>query len=143
MHYEPERDLETRYPHIRVELADLSPALAAVIPDESLILFSHELTSTERRTSLAHEIAHLDLHHSSTPLHWFNRRQESEADALAAIRLISLAALADLIVWCTTDAELAQQLDVSIHTVRLRAFTLSQAESTIVEARLASIEYAA
>jgi len=143
MNYEPERDLEMRFPHVQVELADLSPALAAVIPGESLILFSRELTPTQRRTSLAHEIAHLDLHHSPTPLQWFSRRQEAEADTLAVRRLITVAALADLVGWCATDAELAQQLQVSIHAIRLRRTTLSQAESAIVEARIACVEYAA
>ncbi|WP_338182331.1 ImmA/IrrE family metallo-endopeptidase [Jatrophihabitans sp.] len=109
---------------------------AAWIRRERVILIDAALNKIERRCALAHEIAHIDAGDRSTPLCWFDRRQENRADILAARRLIDLESL--VAVYRLTDniLEAAAELEVTLDVMVLRAGTLRAPEKiALVNAR--------
>lgn len=95
--YCPWSDLGERYPGVHVAAHAIAPARAAWLPDERVILLDRGLSITEGRCTLAHEIAHMDLGHYPTGVGHFDRRQEREADGLAARRLLPLVALVEAV----------------------------------------------
>lgn len=138
--YSPWRDIAARHPHVHVGRHDLRPARGAWVPDEAVILLDHQLRRHERRTVLAHEIAHIDLGHRPTGRRWFDRRQEDEADRLADLRLIPLAALADALRWALCAEEVAHELDVTVDVVRRRVARLTDDEKHWIDDRLTAAE---
>lgn len=128
MTYNPWADAAERYPRIHIERADVTPFHAAWMPTERVILIQHTLTKAERRCALAHELAHLDTGDRSNAMCWFDRRQESNADKLAARRLVDLADLVDVFRWCSTPGEAAAELEVTLAVIALRAQTMHPAE---------------
>jgi len=133
--YEPLDDLAQRYPHVTVAIAALGPAHAALV-GRSLLLVDPPLTESQRRSSIAHEIAHLDLGHTADVNPALARRQELEADHLAAQRLISLSQLADVVSWCRDEQHMAQQLRVSSQSLKLRLQALSRKERYALDTRI-------
>jgi hypothetical protein len=73
-------------------------------------------------------VAHLDLGHRALPAGPFERRQEHEADLLAARRLVCIEALAEALAWTRDAAELAAELGVDQATLgsRLRGLTVDE-----------------
>lgn len=141
--YCPWVDLGQRHPHVHVDQYDIYPARAAWVPDADIIIIDRRLTRTEGRSTLAHEIAHIDLGHLPTDLGHFGARQEKEAAALAARRLIPITRLAEALLWCRDDHELAEELNVDQQVLMDRRAILTPSESAYIETRLASIEVAA
>ena len=141
--YCPWSDIGERMPGVHVALRDISPARAAWLPSHSVVLLDRSLTRREGRSTLAHEIAHIDLGHVPTGLARFDVRQEREADRLAARRLITPAALADALVWSNDDHELAIELHVDVTTVRLRRELLTLDEVAAIGLRINALEIAA
>lgn len=133
--YSPWNDAAQRHPDVRIGRVDCRPARGAWIPSERVILLDKTLMRAERNTVLAHEIAHVDLHHVMTGRRWFDRRQERQADALAAERLIGLDELADALLWALCPDEVAEQLDVTVDVVRRRILTLTVDEKAYIDAR--------
>lgn len=125
--YDPLDDLAARYPRVVLDTAVLSPAHAALVGDR-LLLVDASLDARQRRCSIAHEIAHLDLAHTMTVNRAFARRQEIEADRLASTRLISFEQLREAVRWCTGERDLAEQLQVSEQALSLRRTLLSAEE---------------
>lgn len=143
MVYDPVVDLQLRHAHIHLAVADIGPAHGALFPEHAVIILGEDLTPAERRTALAHEIAHLDLKHAPSGLSWFDLRQEAEADKLAARRLISLVAFAEAVMVANDDRSIARYLDVEPAAVRLWRSTLTPAETAVIEARISTIEHVA
>lgn len=125
--YDPLEDLSARYPQVTVAMVAIRPAHAALVGD-SLLLVDASLDARQRRCSIAHEIAHLDLAHVPTGNRALARRQEAEADRLASTRLISFGQLLEAVRWCADDQDLAEQLQVSEQALSLRRTLLSAAE---------------
>jgi hypothetical protein len=99
--------------------------LGGVIPEvlsrrRRVILLEREHGPAERRSSLAHAVAHLDLGHAETSDGWFERREEVEADDLASRRLIPLADLARVLAWSRDHDEVARELGVDAPMLELR-----------------------
>lgn len=90
-----------------------------------VILIEHERTVAQRRSDLAHAIAHLDLEHRGDT---FNRHHEEAANRYAANLLIDVRALADAISWSQDGNEVADALRVDIETLRLRMKHLHPSE---------------
>lgn len=141
--YCPWQDLDDRHPGVYVDCHDLHPARAAWIPDAAVILIDRRLRKDERRSTLAHEIAHIDLGHRPGRPSWFDKRQEREASRLAASRLVTVDALIGALLWCRDDREIAAMLQVDIPTVVTRREALTPNEVATIEARIATIEHAA
>jgi len=125
--YDPLEDLSVRYPQVTLATAAIRPAHAALVGG-CLLLVDASLDARQRRCSIAHEIAHLDLAHTATGNRAFARRQEVEADRLASTRLISFEQLREAVRWCTDERDLAEQLQVSEQALSIRRTLLSAEE---------------
>lgn len=121
---------------MHIERTDCRPARGAWIASERVILLDQALARAERNTVLAHEIAHVDLDHVMTGRRWFDRRQERDADTLAAERLVDLEQLADALRWALCADEVAHELDVTVDVVRRRIRSLTPEEKAWIEERL-------
>jgi hypothetical protein len=83
------------------------------------------LTQAERRSTLTHELIHVDRGLAPIVL---RAREERMVDVLAAQRLISLPDLLHGLQWTNNDYELAEELWTDVHTVRVRRQNLTQGE---------------
>lgn len=85
----------------------------------------------QRRSTLAHELAHIDLDHTAG----CNGPDERAAELLAARWLITLPALIDALRWAVSVEEAADELWVDPATVRVRLLRLTVEEhQSITEA---------
>jgi Zn-dependent peptidase ImmA (M78 family) len=121
---------------------DLEHAQAYWEPEHRVILLDRRLDQRERRSCLAHELAHLELGdvalEAGPDAARQGRRQESAADQLAASRLITLDALADALVWCLGADEVAEELHVTPWAVTARLRSLDEDEKAYIEGRIAA-----
>lgn len=141
MTYSPWADAAQRHPDIHIERCDIAPARGVWVASERVILIDRGLNQTERRCTLAHELAHIDLEHVEAP-GWFARRLEHEADRLAAKRLLAdIDAIADAICTHPLDPDLvAEQLGVTMRVLKKRLKRLTETEKAHIEQRLADHE---
>lgn len=95
--------------------------------------FHPDQSQRQRRCTATHEIVHAERGHQGE----CNRRLERKVDEEAARRLIPLSALADALLWCVDEWELAEDLWVDQATVRVRLDTLAVWEQQYVDARMA------
>lgn len=104
--------------------ADLPSGNSWWSPRHDVILMKPGLLQVERRCALAHELGHRTLGHSGECGHpdagRQNRRQEMDADLWAARRLITLDALARVVVWTDDRGEAAEELWVTRHILDVR-----------------------
>lgn len=114
--------------------------LGRYYPAEAAILLRKGLTQAERRSTLAHELAHRRLSHQATCDRSVEARQERDADALAARWLISLEDLADAELWGRSPAEVADELWVDVATLRARVRGLTSDERAYINGRRAARE---
>ena len=91
------------------------------------------LTQTERRSTLAHELVHLER---GPAILGYEEQEERIVAEEAARWLIPLEKLADGLVWAFDDEELADLLWVDLETVQIRLVTLTAEESATVNATL-------
>ena len=101
-----------------------------------MILIDQALPPVERDTVLAHELAHLDLDHRFTGQPWFDRRQERQADDLAAMRLIAVKALAAAIRESLCEEEVADELGVTLEVAQRRMALLTDDEKDFIYEQL-------
>lgn len=141
--YCPWGDVGERYPTVLVAVRDIYPARGAWCADAGVIFVDAGLGRRERRSVLAHEIAHMDLAHEHRDFPWFSTRQEREADMLASRRLITVEAFADAYASTHDDEQLAEALNVCASTVRVRVAHLHPSERHSIEQRIAALERAA
>lgn len=92
------------------------------------------LSQTQRRCTLAHELAHIDLGHTRH----VTDADERDAQRLAARRLIRIARLADAMVWTHSPDELAEELWVDTDTLEVRLDNLHPSEHHYIAQRLAA-----
>lgn len=143
MAYSPWADAAERHPGIHIERCDIAPSKGAWVPSERVILLDVALDQDERRSVLAHEVAHVDLEHEPAG-GWFGRRMEREADILAARRLLGdIEEIADAI--CEHPLQpglVAERLCVPLRVLRRRLEALSDQERAIIQAHLHRREHA-
>lgn len=133
--YDPWTDAAVRFPDWVIRHRPLFGIPEVLCRRRRVILLELGHDRSERRCSLAHALAHLDLDHLSAN-GWWDARQEAAADRMAARRLMSAQQLADAAVWSANDAELASELGVDMHMLQVRARTLHPAERAYVLGRL-------
>lgn len=135
--YDPWRDAGERHSDVIIRRTDCLPARGAWFADARVILIERTLLRAERNTVLAHELAHVDLAHERSGRKWFDRRQERDADTLAASRLVTVEDLADALAWALCPEEVAHELDVTVDVVRRRIRSLTDDEKATIEQLLA------
>lgn len=102
------------------------------VPRRRVVLMRPDLEQVERRCALAHELGHRDLGHSGQCVYADADRQETraedQADAWAARRLITVEALASVLVWTDDPDEAAHELWVTrrVLDARLRWMHLGE-----------------
>lgn len=106
--HHPWRDLRSR-PHITLSWRDLPPGFRGATDGTSAIWMEVDLLQVERRCTLAHELAHIDLGHTTKP----TVAEEEAARRLAAQKLITWDALVDVFRWAHNAFEAADELWVT------------------------------
>lgn len=124
--YDPGRDAAKRYPDWVIRHHHNLGVPEVMCPVRKVVLIERGHEWAERRCSLAHAVAHIDLEHQA--LSTLTRWQEAAADRLAARRLIRIRHLVDAWIWSETFAEAAHELDVAPHFLEVRLRHLHPAE---------------
>lgn len=124
-HWHPWRTLAVQYPHIAVSCDHVLPRGVAGLWKGETIWLCKTLNQAERRSTLTHELIHVDRGIAS-PIHI--AREEHYVDVLAARRLIPLPALLRGLQLTNDDRELAEELWTDAHTVRVRRQNLTPTE---------------
>lgn len=131
--YHPWRALRA-FAQVELTWAPLPVGILALTDGASRIWMDPRQRQAKRRSTLAHELAHIDLGHTSG----CTAREDAAADQLAARRLITLDALADALAWSRSPEEAAEELWVDVATLRTRLEHLHPSERGHVRARLAA-----
>lgn len=118
--YDPGADAAVRYPDWVIRHRKLGGIPEVLCRRRRVILINSAHTWAAKRSSLAHAVAHLDLGHAETTAGFFEKREEREADQMAARRLISLDDLADILCWTRDYGEIAEELVVDLTTLKVR-----------------------
>lgn len=127
--WHPWRHLRDHHPHIDVHFVDLRPHRLLGRITHRGIEIDRASRQRERRSTLAHELTHLER--GPVPRHrHFAIREERTVEEITARRLISLEDLADALTWChgRVDDETAEELWVDLDTLRTRIRTLTPCE---------------
>lgn len=112
---------------------------SAYYADLDVIAMREGLTQVQRRCSLAHELAHLRRQDRPTGNGHYDLRQEAAADLWAARYLIDVRALGEALAWSRHAAEIAEELWVTQHLLRVRLENTPPSERHYLRRRLASL----
>jgi len=134
--FHPWRALRER-PTVQLHMIDLPDGVLGATDGEH-IWIERRQRQAQRRSTLAHELEHLDRGHTGCQ----PAAIELEVEAAAARKLIPLTALAEAIVWASCEDELAQDLWVDRAMVRVRLSTLTDEERVYIEDVIARREAA-
>ena len=126
--YDPGADAAARYPDWVIRHRQLGGIPEVLCRRRKVILINNAHTWPAKRSSLAHAVAHLDLGHATTASAYFEKREERDADQLAARRLITLDALAEVLCWTRDYGEIAEELLVDVFMLKVRERHLHVAE---------------
>ena len=120
------------------EHALASGVLGLYFKDLQTILLRKGLLQAERRSTLAHELAHYVLGHEAC----LDRRrailQETEAEFLAARWMVTLEDLAEAEAWGHALCEIAEELWVDVPMLVARRCGLTLEERAFVDARVSA-----
>lgn len=107
---------------VRVGWVRLDGEAGRWVPDRGLILIDSRLSPREERCTLAHELGHAFHRHPASGSSGPRADVEAQADAFAAMLLISEAAYrrAETLVGCSHPGALAEILDVDARIVEAR-----------------------
>lgn len=99
------------------------------VTDGQRIWLDDQQLQSERRSTLAHELAHIELGHTGecTPV------EEAQARALAARWLIRMELLLDALAWTENLEELADELWVDLDTLMARLDGLTVEERQMIQ----------
>lgn len=92
-----------------------------------------DLTQSERRSTLAHELIHLDR---GPAARGYEEHEERVVSQEAARWLIPIDMLADALVWAFDDSEVADMLWVDLDTVQHRLVALTEQETAYINTAL-------
>lgn len=135
MAWNPWRHVGERYPDVDVETRVELPGRVWGLTVGRTILLCRRLDQAARRSTLAHELIHLER--GPVPADPRGRaREERAVSAEAARRLIPLDALADALRWTRDEHQLAEALWVDRPTLRARMASLDSLEVADLEHRL-------
>jgi phosphatidylserine/phosphatidylglycerophosphate/cardiolipin synthase-like enzyme len=102
------------------------------------IYLARGLTQRQRRAVLAHECEHAS--HDDKPLldAVLNARRERATDIAAARRLIPIDLFIEALRWTGNERELADELWVDVHTIRVRFASLTATERARIDRALSA-----
>lgn len=103
--------------------------------DAETITLAHGLDQAERRSTIAHELEHIERGWSPC-----TAREECAVDREAARKLIEVRALGEALAWAVDEQEAADELWVDVHMLRARLRHLHPAERGYLRRRLADLE---
>lgn len=134
--YDPGEDAGERYPDWVIRHRAIGvPELMDV--RRKVILLDRGSSRGERRASLAHAVAHLDLDHVAVG-GFIGERQERDAERLAALRCVSIRHLADAIKWHgQTWSHVAEAVEVDERMLRVRLDMMHPAHRAQLRVELA------
>jgi hypothetical protein len=132
--YHPWRHAEALGVDVRID--ELDDCLGYWDADTRTIHLARGLTQRQRRAVLAHEVEHAS--NDDRPLldAVLHARRERATDAVAARRLIPVELLAQALRWTGHERELADELWVDVHTVRVRLASLTARERRALDVLL-------
>ena len=96
--------------------ADLPPGVRGLTDGSSAIWLEVDQLQVERRCALAHELAHIDLEHTTKP----TVAEEQAARRFAAQKLITWDSLVDVFRWAHNAFEAADELWVTVDVLEDR-----------------------
>jgi hypothetical protein len=135
MGWNPWRHIGDNYPHVTVVRDKELPGRIWGLTDGTRIWICRRLNQAQRRSTLAHEIGHLERGLPPTDPRGL-AREERLVSELAARRLITLQDLAAALKWSREPAELADALWVDLDTVKARMQSLDPIEVAQLEHEL-------
>lgn len=142
MSYDPGADAARRFPDWVIRHRPLGGSVPEVMCRRRRVILIDSGTSwPEKRCSLAHAVAHLDLGHQANGQ--LSQWMEREANGLAARRLIPVQRLADVLCWTRHTLEVAEELQVDVATLEVRRRHLHPAERAYIEQRMTWLEESA
>lgn len=99
------------------------------------VLVDPRLLQAERRSTIAHELVHIERG-PTLARPWWEAREERVVDQIAARRLISVRALGEALAWSEHMCEVAEELWVDEAMVRARLEALTEGERAYLAERL-------
>lgn len=140
--YNPGRDAAERYPDWVIRHRPLGGVIPEVMcTKRKVILIETAHNWPEKRCSLAHAVAHLDLEHQAELQgSTFERWMEREANGLAALRLIPIRTLASVLCWTRDRHEIAHELQVDLPTLEIRRANLHHTERSLLRRAITWLE---
>jgi Zn-dependent peptidase ImmA (M78 family) len=102
-----------------------------------MIVMHPDQSQVQRRCTIAHELAHVELGHTGGCAH----AEEQAARELAARWLIEIEDLAEAVLWARSRDELADELWVDLDTLDARLGRLHPAERHYLRRRVAAREH--
>lgn len=133
--WNPWRHVGKHYPHVVVDTRTELPGRLWGFTDGATIWLCRLLDQAARRSTLAHEVVHLER--GPVPADARGQaREERTVSAIAARRLITLDALADALRWTRDEHQLAEALWVDVPTLEARMAALDPVEVAELENRL-------
>lgn len=138
--YNPGRDAATRFPDWVIRHRPLHGIPEVMCRRRKVILIDQADSWPAKLCSLAHAVAHLDLGHQTGVCGNFERWQEREANGLAAVRLIPVERLAEVLAWTRHTTEIAAELRVDLPTLEVRRKHLAPYERAYLQDRSTWLE---
>ncbi|AVL98926.1 hypothetical protein C6V83_00140 [Gordonia iterans] len=141
--HHPWRALRDHLPHVDITWQRIAGAVCGYWDGANRIVMDPRATQAERRSTLAHEMAHIER--GVIPLDpVLAAREEATVDEIAARALITLDQLVDALRWCRgATSECADEVWTDRHTLAVRMNTLTPAERNYITGRLADCDWAA
>ena len=128
MRYDPGADAARRFPDWVIRHRPLGGIPEVMCRRRRTILIDSGTSWPQKRCSLAHAVAHLDLEHQATTSGLFDVRMERQANGLAARRLIAVDQLVHVLSWTRHTSEIAAELEVDLVTLDVRRRHLHPSE---------------
>lgn len=120
--------------HVRLEWQDVDDQMGCADPETSIVTITDGMTQAERRSTLTHELIHLERGTAVEARH--QAIEDRYVQRESARRLITIEDLIDALRWSRDEHELAEELWTDVDTVRIRLASLSPAERRFIDAEL-------
>lgn len=132
--WHPWRHMAEQYPHVVVCTSYELPRGVRGLVQGDRIWLCRTLDTAGRRTTLSHEIGHLERGVLDHPKHsMYVRREERIVDQIAARRLITIPSLIDTLRWTRDPVEMADALWTTPRMVECRMNSLDPIETAELE----------
>ncbi|AOT25779.1 peptidase [Mycobacterium phage Tortellini] len=128
--WNPWAEAGQRWRHIQIVWWHELPEGVRGLVRDGTIWLCRTLTQAERRSTLTHELVHLER---GIPHHVYREMEERAVDVETARRLIPLSALIDALRESRDPADLAEALWTDEHTVTVRLEALDPLETAEIE----------